>query len=115
MMKLNSIVLFIFVLILSWIALIILPWWSTALAGFIATAFVFKRSIQRKILWVALGGGLAWMIMTMKQDFGNQQILSQKIAALLSLPSSYWLWLIAFLIGSVTAALGAWLGASLKR
>jgi hypothetical protein len=106
---------FLTVLVISLPAIYWLPWWTSAIVGFLAV-FIFQKGASRQSFWIpGIAGALAWVVLTGWQDTLNQQILSKKIAHLFSLPSPYILWLIEGLIGYITTGLGGWLAGSFKK
>lgn len=91
-----------------------LPWWSIALAAFLASLMIFQSPgkaflggfIGSFLLW----GSLAWWI-----DIQNQGILSRKIAMILPLSgNSFLLILVTALVGGLVAGFAAAGGSFLR-
>lgn len=91
-----------------------LPWWTAVLAGFLSAWFFKKSTLLQSLAAAFFGVFLVWTMYALFIDVQNQSLLSEKIAALLSLPSSWILILITGIIGGITAALGAWVSNALK-
>ena len=108
---------FIFVLvltaILSYLAILILPWWIPMPIAFLIILWK-PMNKWKSFLAAGLGAAICFILIASVKDFQNQQILSSKIAALFHLPSPMLLILIFGIIGFITAGLGAWTGVILR-
>ena len=88
---------------LSFLAGLVLPWWSIALVSFLVGLFL-PQSIGRGFLSGFLGIFILWFILALWIDIKNESILSHKIAQLFPLGGSS----IAIII--VTAFIGGLVG-----
>lgn len=108
-------IIFLTVLVLSLPALYWLPWWTSAIVGFLAV-ILYQKDLSGSAFWIpGIAGALAWIALTAWQDLANEQILSEKMAQLFHLPSPYLLWLLEGLIGFITTGLGGWAANNFKK
>ena len=91
-----------------------LPWWSLAIAAFIG-GFILKTRSVNSFLAGALGVGLLWLVIALKQDIGSDSVLSQKMTELVRLDNKNLLILITVLVGSIAGAFSSWTGDSLRK
>jgi hypothetical protein len=99
--------LFLIILILSFISGFFLPWWVIALIAFIATYFFGKTSGQS--FWSGFGGVfIAWTILILLKTIPNDNILANRVIQLFPLPH-WWalLLLISSLIGGLVGGMSA--------
>jgi hypothetical protein len=92
------------------------PWWWPALAGY-ALGFWRGRKGSSAFGWGFLGTACAWLALAALVDWRNDQILSQRVAALFGLSgpaSPYALLLMTACGGGLVGGLGAWAGQSLR-
>lgn len=83
-------------------------WLLLAPVGFFA-GYISRGSGAWKF---ALAGGLAWSTLAFVRDGKSGAIISQRLAGMLSLPASGWLFLVIAALGFVTAFLWFKAGAS---
>lgn len=108
-------IIFILTLIISLPALIWLPWWTSAIIGFLVI-LIFQNEESGSSFWTAgIAGALAWIVLAAWQDIANGQILSSKIALLFHLPSPYLLWLTEGIAGLLTTGLAGWLAGNFRK
>jgi len=93
--------------ILAYFALLIMPWWIPMPIAFLLILWL-PMNKWNSFLATAFGGVLCFIFISMVKDFGNNHILSSKIAVIFHLPSSVFLILITGLIGFITTGLGGW-------
>jgi hypothetical protein len=90
-----------------------LPWWGTALAGFV-TAMLVPQSAYRSFLSGFLGVFILWGSMAWWIDFKNHHILSTRLAQLFPLGGhGLALVLLTALLGGIVAGSAACSGALL--
>jgi len=89
--------------LLSFVAGLYLPWWSIAIAAFLAVLFIPLRSL-RAFLAGFSGVFILWFFLALWIDVKNQGILSRQVAEIFPLAGS------SFLIILVTAVIGALVG-----
>lgn len=96
-------------LVLSAIAQTFLPWWSCVLVAFAVSALLSKHAGKAFISgFVSIF--LLWLGMALIIHVRNEFILAERIAAMLTLPSSHLLPLISGLIGGIAGGIAAWAG-----
>ncbi|HYF30095.1 MAG TPA: hypothetical protein VD993_03150 [Chitinophagaceae bacterium] len=91
-----------------------MPWWSLALAAFVVAALIHQRA-GKSFLTGFLALFLLWGILAFIIDQQNQQVLSKKVAQLLSLgEGSIVIILITGLVGGLVAGFAAMSGSYLR-
>jgi hypothetical protein len=107
--------LFLIILVLTFISGFILPWWVIALIAFIAAWFFGKSSGQA---FLAGFGGvfIAWSILILLKTIPNDNILVNRVIQLFPLPH-WWvlLLLISALIGGLVGGMAALSGTLMKN
>lgn len=92
----------------------VLPWWSFAVC-----AFIVALAIHQKPWKAFLAGFLAlavlWGLMAFLLDSANGQVLSSKVAGVLSLGNSAILLLVTALVGGLVAGFAALTGSYLRK
>jgi len=88
-------------------------WWTVAVAGFLISFIISSNGISSFIAGF-LGIALLWFIDAAYTNFTSDSILTDKIAAIFSLPSSGLLVLITSIIGGLAGGLGALTGSHLR-
>ena len=107
--------LFLIILVLSFICGFFLPWWVIALIAFIAAYFLGKTSGQS--FWSGFGGVfIAWTILILLKTIPNDNILANRVIQLFPLPH-WWilLLLISALIGGLVGGMSALSGVLMKK
>ena len=101
--------------LLSFVSGLYLPWWSIAIAAFIAVLLVPLAS--GKAFLAGFGGVFVlWFLLALWIDVKNQHILSKKIAEIFPLGgSSVAIILVTAIIGALVGGLGALSGSYLRR
>ncbi len=113
-----TIMLFLLIAIVSLILQLFLPWWIIGPVAFIFAAWKAKSSKNAFI-----GGFLAifvvWIIAGLVHTIPNENILANRVASMLTLPSSSLSWLIVLvtsgLIGGLAAGFSALAGLYAKE
>lgn len=92
-----------------------MPWWIPALIGGGITLVLPLRRNWQSFLAAGLGAAACYILLCLITDQANEHILSGKMATLFHMPS--YLFMIAFtaLTGFITAGLGSWTAAALRR
>ena len=99
---------------LSFLAGLILPWWSIAIVAFIV-GLLLPQSIGLGFLSGFLGIFILWFILALWIDIKNESILSHKIAQLFPLGgSSIAIIIVTALIGGLVGGFAAMSGNSLR-
>ena len=94
--------------------LLIMPWWSIAIASFIVGSTT-KRSGFTSFLSGFLGIGLLWWGYAAYVDVSTQALLTQKIASLFTLPSGLLLILITGLVGALVGGFASLTGTQFRK
>ncbi len=98
--------LFFLIAILSFLVQLFLPWWSLAVVAF-GCSFFLGRKATLTFFTGMLASGLVWLIMALYIHFTHGDIMTDKIAALLALPSSFILYPASFIIAGIVGGLSA--------
>ena len=100
--------------LLSFLLGMFLPWWTIAIAAFIA-AIIFNQTLGKAFLAGFTGVFLLWAIIALVIDLQNESVLSYKIAQLFPLGgSSILLIMVTALIGGLVGGFAAMAGAALR-
>lgn len=110
---------FLFLLLLNavacYFALMVMPWWIPALIGACITLLLPMRRNWQSFLAAGTGAALCYVLICCITDWDNGHILSRKMATLFHLPSYPFLIAVTALCGFITAGLGSWTAAALRR
>lgn len=102
-------------MLLSFAACLFLPWWSIAISAFIVAVLIPQKP-RRAFITGFMGLLLLWGGICSWIDFGNEHLLSKKMALLLPLSGSYVLLIIiTALIGALVGGFGALSGSYLRK
>jgi len=107
--------LFLIILILSFIGSYLLPWWVAALIAFLAALFAGKTSGKA---FVSGFGAIfvLWVILALMKSIPNDNILASRVIQLFPLPHQWiLLLLITALIGGLVGGLAALSGVLTKK
>ena|ERR1700744_6472252 len=107
--------LFLIILVLSFVASYFLPWWIIALIAFLAALFIGKTSGQS--FWSGFGGVfIVWVILALLKSIPNDNMLASRVIQLFPLPHSWILLLfITALIGGLVGGMSALSGILVKK
>ena len=90
------------------------PWWTLALAAFVCAGLL--PVWRRGGFWFAfLGAFLVWFVYTGYLHFEHEGRLTDRLAVTFGVGSGWLLVFITAAWGGVTAGLGGWFGASIRR
>ena len=106
--------LFLIILVVSFLLQLFLPWWIIAPVAFGCAAWRGRSN------WRAFGAGFAgiavgWLLLSAFIHVRTEGILTEKVAVLFSLPHSVWLLLITALVGGLVGGVAAWAGYSCRQ
>jgi hypothetical protein len=90
------------------------PWWSIMIFPFLTGLFLLKNAFHVFIAGF-LGIFLLWLIHGLLIDGQTNHIISQKIAELFGMPSSFLIIIVAAIIGGIEAGLSGLTGSYLKK
>ena len=107
--------LFLIILILSFICSYLLPWWAAALIAFLAALFIGKTS--GKAFLSGFGAiFVLWMILALMKSLPNDNVLAGRAIQLFPLPHQWiLLLLITALIGGLVGGMAALSGVLTKK
>ncbi len=100
--------------ILTYFALMTMPWWIPMLISFVLILVFPVRSWQA-FLATGIGAAVCYFFIAFRTDQANEHLLSRKMADLFQLPSYSFMIIITVVTGFITAGLGGWTGAKLYR
>jgi nitrate reductase gamma subunit len=83
-----------------------LPWWSLAIVAFVL-AFLLGKKASKTFLSAFFGCGIVWLFMAFYIHFAKGDLMTSRVAALLSLHGTVFLYLGSFLIAAVVGGLAA--------
>jgi hypothetical protein len=106
--------LFLIILILSFVCSYFLPWWFVAVIAFAAALAIGKKP-GRSFLAGFLAVFIAWAIMALLKSVPNDNILATRVAHLVQLPNWVTLLIAASFIGGLVGGLAALSGALLRK
>lgn len=107
--------LFLIILILSFISSYLLPWWAAAVIAFLAAWFAGKAS--GKAFWSGFGAiFILWVILALMKSIPNDNMLATRVIQLFPLPHQWvLLLLITALIGGLVGGIAALSGVLTKK
>jgi len=107
--------LFLIILILSFISSYLLPWWAAALIAFLAALFMGNTS--GKAFLSGFGAiFVLWVILALIKSIPNDNVLASRVIQLFPLPHQWiWLLLITALIGGLVGGMAALSGVLTKK
>ncbi|MDB5143318.1 MAG: hypothetical protein JWQ66_2031 [Mucilaginibacter sp.] len=106
--------LFLIILILTFISGFFLPWWMIALIAFLAAFFMGKTSGQT--FWSGFGGVfIAWTVLALLKSIPNDNMLVKRVTQLFQLPNWILILLITALIGGLVGGMSALSGVLVKK
>lgn len=107
--------LFLIILILSFLSSYFLPWWAAAIIGFLAALITGKTS--RQSFWSGFGSiFILWVILALLKSIPNDHILAGRVVQLFPIPHQWvLLLLIAASIGGLVGGMAALSGMLTKK
>jgi len=105
---------FVAIAALSYLAQLILPWWSTAVAAFMISMIIPTRSAA-SFLSGFLGVGLYWLAYAWAVDIETGSIISLRVAPILGLDRPASVLLLTAFVGAIVGGMGALSGDLLQK
>ncbi|MDB5023061.1 MAG: hypothetical protein JWP78_816 [Mucilaginibacter sp.] len=106
--------LFLVIIILSFVSAYFLPWWVVAIVAFFAAFFIGKTSGQS--FWSGFGAVfIVWTLLALFKSIPNDNMLAKRVAQLFQLPNWIWILLITALIGGLVSGMSALSGVLVKK
>ena len=103
---------FLFIVILSYILELFMPWWSIAIAAF-AGGLILRSQVNFLTGFIAIA--LLWIIKAALIDHASASPLADKVAAIFTLPNKFLLMTLMATIGGLVGGFSCLSGALLKR
>lgn len=102
-------------IILTYFAQQFLPWWIFAVVTFLISLFAKYNSGWSSFFAGFLIVFILWMLLYIIKNSANDSVMSNKIAALFSLPNGYILFIVASSVMAIIGGLTAVAGNALRR
>ena len=99
--------------LLAWLTSSVFAWWMIAVIPFLV-AVVWQQRPGRGFLNGLLSIGILWLLLILKTDAANDQLLSQRMSQLFGLGHGLFV-AVNILLGALVGGLGGWSGASMWR
>lgn len=106
--------LFLVILILSFICSYFLPWWFMAVVGFVA-AYFFGKKPGKAFLSGFLAVFFAWSLLALFKSIPNDNILATRVAHLMQLPNWILLLIVTGITGGLVGGMAALSGALTRK
>lgn len=101
---------FLFIIVLAYVLVLFLPWYSVAAAAFLGGLLLKSKA---DFLAGFLAIGMLWLFKAMLADAGDTNDLATRVAAIFTLPAKEFLYVVMVLIGGLVGGLGCWCGSFL--
>lgn len=98
---------------LAYLFQITFPWWSIAIAAFIISLIISTKGFS-SFLAGFLGIAMLWFFMALIIDINTKSILTDRIAAIFSLPNSISMVFATAFVGGLVGGLSALTGSTLR-
>ena len=99
--------------LLAFLLQLIFPWWTAVIASFLISFIISSKGLS-SFIGGFLGIAMLWFIMAAYRDIATGSILTDRVAAIFSLPNSWLLILVTSLIGGLAGGFGALTGSHLR-
>ena len=110
----NNLILFVLIIVLSYIALMFLPWWSVAVLSLIlCTVIPLTRYSGFWIPFTAIL--ILYAIVASLKNLGNEQILGDVVADMFQMPSSWIVILFGGILYALVCGMSGYTGTLLRR
>jgi hypothetical protein len=103
----------IFTIATAYLMQLYMPWWSVVLASFLISLILSSKGLSSFFAGF-IGIGALWFYMAWRIDSTTGSILTEKVAAIFTLPNSFLLILVTALIGGLAGGFGALAGSHLR-
>jgi len=107
-------ILFFLIAVFSFFLQLFLPWWSMTIVAF-AISFLLGKKLWPVFFSSFFACGIVWLLMAVYIHFTNGDIMTNRIAQLLSLSSSVMLYVGAFLTSGIVGGIAGLAGFFLKE
>ena len=107
-------ILFLIIAALSFFVQFFLPWWSMAVVAF-AAAFLLGKKAMHVFLAAFSGCGLVWLLLAVYIHFTRGDLMTNRIAVLLSLHGTLILYAGTFLVAAIVGGMAGLAGFYLRE
>ena len=107
-------ILFILIAAFSFLAQLVMPWWSMTIVAFILSYFIGKKGWQTFFSGF-FGCGVVWLLESFYVHFTRGDLMTNRIAELLSLHGTTLLYTGTFLVAAIAGGLSSLAGFYLKE
>ena len=105
--------LFFLIAIFSALLQLVFPWWSMVIVAALLS-FLMGKTFRHSFFSGLLGCGIVWLVYALFVTASTGNLMTQRIAELFSLPATWLLFVVSFLVAAIAGGVGAWTGYSLK-
>jgi hypothetical protein len=105
---------FLIILIASFLLQLVLPWWLIVIIAFITCGLIGKTgkvSFWQPFLAIAL----LWTAMALFKSLPNQNLLASRVASMLGLQLWWWIMVISSVLGAVVAGISGYFGYQFRK
>jgi hypothetical protein len=95
--------------ILAFLLQSLFPWWTVVIASFLIS-FIISTNGFSSFVGGFLGIGMLWFILASYTDIKTGSILTERVAAIFSLPNSWSLITVTSIVGGTSGGFGALTG-----
>lgn len=106
--------LFLLIILVTFIFQLFSAWWSLALIAFIA-AYFYGKGNGHAFLSGFFAIGILWLMLALFQSIPNNNVLAGRVATLFQLPNWILLLAVTVLIGALVGGFAAWSGYLLRK
>lgn len=102
-----------FTAVLAFLFQTMFPWWSVVIASFLISLIISTKGFSSFVAGF-LGIAMLWFFMATIVDIKTGSILSERVAAIFTLPNTWSLIIVTAIIGGLAGGFGALTGNSLR-
>jgi len=102
-----------FTAVLAFLLQTMFPWWSIVVASFLISVIISTKGLS-SFIGGFLGIAILWFFMATIADIKTGSILTERVAAIFSLPNNFLLIFVTAIIGGLAGGFGALTGSHLR-
>jgi len=102
-----------FTAILAFLFQTMFPWWSIVIASFLISLIISTKGLS-SFIGGFLGIAFLWFFMATISDIKTGSILTERVAAIFSLPNNFLLIIVTAITGGLAGGFGALTGSHLR-
>lgn len=103
-----------FTAVLAFLFQTIFPWWSVVIASFLISLIISTKGFS-SFMAGFIGIAMLWFFMATIVDIKTGSILSERVAAIFTLPNTWSLIIVTAIIGGLAGGFGALTGSQLRN